>query len=512
MSVQLVLILILLVVFLIATVLPVHMGALALVAAFVAAYFIYGTEETETTPAYDDAVFSFFPGSLFVVLVGVTYLFAIAKNNGTVDWLVHAAVTASGGRLAAIPWAMFAVTGALTAIGGVVPAVVAIIAPVGMSFARRYGINPVLMGLFIINGATAGGFSPLSVFGVITNTVVADNDLPGSPLFLWGASIVINILLSIVVFFLFGGRKLLGGGRVDTSDNRDDDFVAATVAGDATEDTGEDIPGGPARRTAVGTTGTGGAAVPGGRTTGAAHGQPGHVHGSYAETHDEDEDRAETKAVQTTAIAEEHHEGQVTTLDRDRTLTLVGLAVLVLGALIFKLDIGLLAITVGVLLSLVAPRGAKGAVGQIAWPTVLLICGIVTFVGLMQDQDVPGWLGTNVAALGLPLIAALLICYIGGVVSAFASTTGILGALIPLAVPFLQGPEAVGAIGLITALALSSSIVDSSPFSTSGALVVANATEAERDRTFRNLTVWGFSMVAVIPLVTWLILVVPGWL
>jgi di/tricarboxylate transporter len=498
-SVQLVSILILLAVFLIATVLPVHMGALALVATFVVGYFVYGSEE------YADTVFGFFPGSLFVVLVGVTYLFAIAKNNGTVDWLVHAAVKASGGRLVAIPWAMFAVTGALTAIGGVVPAVVAIIAPVGMSFARRYGINPVLMGLFIINGATAGGFSPLSIFGVITNTVVADNDLPGSPLFLWGASIVINILLSIGVFFLFGGRKLLGGDRVDMTDARDDDFVAATVAGDATEDTGEDIPGGStASRTAIGSTGTGGAALSGGRVTEARHGQPGHHHSTA-------EDRADQQALQTTALAPEDH-GQVTTLDRDRKLTLIGLALLVAGALGFDLDIGLMAITVGVVLSVVAPRGAKGAVGQIAWPTVLLICGIVTYVGFMQDQDTPGWLGDNVAKLGVPLIAALLICYIGGVVSAFASTTGILGALIPLAVPFLLGENAVGAIGLITALALSSSIVDSSPFSTSGALVVANATEAERDKTFKTLMIWGFSMVAIIPLVTWLVLVVPGWL
>ena len=55
---------------------------------------------------------------------------------------------------------MFAVTGAITAIGAVVPAAVAIIAPIGMAFARRYNINPVLMGLMIINGATAGGFSP----------------------------------------------------------------------------------------------------------------------------------------------------------------------------------------------------------------------------------------------------------------------------------------------------------------------------------------------------------------
>ncbi|WP_299952838.1 SLC13 family permease [uncultured Modestobacter sp.] len=504
MSVQLVLILILLAIFLIATVLPVHMGALALVAAFVAGYFIFGTDGDLP---YDDAVFGFFPGSLFVVLVGVTYLFAIAKNNGTVDWLVHAAVKASGGRLAAIPWAMFAVTGALTAIGGVVPAVVAIIAPVGMSFARRYGINPVLMGLFIINGATAGGFSPLSIFGVITNTVVDDNGLAGSPLFLWGASIVINILLSIAVFFLFDGRKLLGGGRVDVTDQRDDDFVAATVAGDATEDTGEDIPGGGgsgAQRTAVGSTGTGGAALSGGRVTEPVHGQPGHHHPTAGE-------RADQRSLQTTALAPEA-QGQVTTLDRDRSLTLGGLVLLVVGALVFDLDIGLMAVTVGVILSIVAPRGAKGAVGQIAWPTVLLICGIVTYVGLMQEEDVPGWLGDNVARLGVPLIAALLICYIGAVVSAFASTTGILGALIPLAVPFLQGDNAIGAIGLITALALSSSIVDSSPFSTSGALVVANATEAERDSTFKTLMIWGFSMVAIIPIVTWLILIVPGWL
>lgn len=500
MSSQLVSILVLVAVFLIATVLPVHMGALALVAAFVVGYFLFGAGE------YADMVFGFFPGELFVILVGVTYLFAIAKNNGTVDWLVHASVKASGGRLIAIPWAMFTVTAALTAIGGVVPAVVAIIAPVGMSFARRYGINPVLMGLFIINGATAGGFSPLSIFGSITNTVVASNNLEGSPLFLWGASIVINVLLSILVFFLYGGRKLIGGGRVDTSDSRDDDFVAATVAGDATEDTGADIPGGPARGTAVGSTSTGGAAISGGRLTEPAHARPEHPHSTAG-------DRADTLAVQTTVVAEAPQEDPVTTLDRDRTLTLLGLIVLVLGALLpLDLDIGLLAITVGVILSVVAPRGAKGAVGQIAWPTVLLVCGIVTYVGLMQEIDTPGWLGDNVAQLGAPLLAALLICYIGGVVSAFASTTGILGALIPLAVPFLQGDSAIGAVGLVTALALSSSIVDSSPFSTSGALVVANATEAERDSTFRALMIWGFSMVAAIPLVTWLVLVVPGWL
>jgi Na+/H+ antiporter NhaD/arsenite permease-like protein len=420
-SEQLVSILALVAVFLIATVLPVHMGALALVATFVVGYFLFGSE------GYADTIYGFFPGELFIVLVGVTYLFAIAKNNGTVDWLVSAAVRTARGRLPVIPWVMFGVAGALTAIGGVVPAVVAIIAPIGMAFARRYSINPVLMGLFIVNGSTAGGFSPLSIFGTITNSVVDSNNLPGSPGFLWAASIVANVVLSVAVFFLFGGRKLLA------SDTR-------------------------------------------------------------------------------VSLAEGPGTPPMTTLDRDRSLTLIGLGLLVIGALAFDLEIGLTAIAIGVALSILAPAGAKGAVGQIAWETVLLICGIVTFVGLMQEIDTPGWLGENVARLSVPLVSALLICYIGGVVSAFASTTGILGALIPLAVPFLLGSNAVSAIGLITALALSSSIVDASPFSTSGALVVANSTVDERDTTFRTLMIWGFAMVALVPLATWLVLVVPGWL
>ena len=94
--------------------------------------------------------------------------------------------------------------------------------------------------------------------------------------------------------------------------------------------------------------------------------------------------------------------------------------------------------------------------------------------------------------------------------SAFASTTGILGALIPLAVPFLQRQD-VSAIGVIAALAISASAVDSSPFSTSGSLVVANAPEEERELVYRRFLQWGFSMVALAPLTAWLLLVVSGW-
>ena len=59
--------------------------------------------------------------------------------------------------------------------------------------------------------------------------------------------------------------------------------------------------------------------------------------------------------------------------------------------------------------------------------------GIQTFL----IADIRGYTHT-VAALGAPLLVALLLCYLGGVVSAFASSTVILGATIPLAIPFLR--------------------------------------------------------------------------
>jgi Kef-type K+ transport system membrane component KefB len=99
MSPELISILALAVMFVIATVVPVNMGVLAFVGAF-----LVGTVVADL-PTKD--IIGGFPGGLFLTLVGITFLFAIAQNNGTIDWLVDLAVRAVRGRVAAIPWIMF---------------------------------------------------------------------------------------------------------------------------------------------------------------------------------------------------------------------------------------------------------------------------------------------------------------------------------------------------------------------------------------------------------------------
>ncbi|GLY47297.1 SLC13 family permease [Lentzea sp. NBRC 102530] len=442
MSAELISILVLVVVFVIATTRSINMGALAFAAAF-------GVGTLVADMKTDD-IFKGFPGSLFVVLVGVTFLFAIARANGTTDWLVHMAIRAVGGRIALMPWVMFAITGVLTAIGAVSPAAVAIVAPIAMGFAAKYRINPLLMGVMVVHGAQAGGFSPISIYGTIVNGIVAKEGLPGNEIVLFLASLVVNLLIAAVVFVVLGGMKLARQPLGTPA-------LARTGAGDST---GESLTGG-----------TSGGDVPGEKSA------------------DSSDERV--------------------SLTAPRLATLLGLAALVVAALVFDLDVGLAAITVAVLLSVVWPETSKQAITQITWPTVLLICGILTYVAVLQTMGTIKWAGDSVAGVGAPLVAALLICYIGAIVSAFASSVGIMGALIPLAVPFLLQGE-VSAVGLIAALAVSATVVDVSPFSTNGALVLAGAQDVDRDKFFKQLMVYGGIMVAAAPPLVWLALVVPG--
>jgi di/tricarboxylate transporter len=492
---------VLVLVFVVASVRSVNMGALALVAAAVVGATVYGVG-----PA---AVLEGFPANLFVILVGVTYLFALAKNNGTVDWIVHAAVRAVGGRVALIPWAMFMVCAAITAIGAITPAAVAIVAPVALGFARRFGIHPVLVGLLVVMGATGGSFSPIGIFGAITNGVVENNGLPSSPLFLFLGCFLSALVISLVAFFSFGGRELLRR-RSTTTENRETGEYLDHVAGDAARAaTRAPVTGTP--QSTIESTGRAGAHS----GLGGADGGPARGGGAGGRTGGQ-RDRelspvgrapsAPAPARTSTPVLDDDHR-----LNPQRVLTLIGLLGLAVSAFAFNLDVGFTALGVAVGLTLIFPKSAKGAVDKISWGTVLLIGGIVTYVSLLEEHGTVGWLGDQVAGVGVPLLAAFLICLIGAVVSAFASTTGILGALIPLAVPFLLTGQ-VGAIGLITALAISSSMVDCSPFSTNGALVVANADEKDREMVFRRLMQWGMSIVVLAPVLSWALLVVPGWL
>ena len=442
--------------FVLATVLPINMGVIAFVGAFLVGTLVAGMNAK--------AIMGGFPADLFLTLVGITYLFARAQNNGTIDWLVRLAVRAVRGRIAAIPWIMFFIAALLTAVGAVSPAAVAIIAPIALGFAARYGIHPLLMGLMVVHGAQGGGFSPISIYGGITNKIVAKAGLPLNEIATMLASLGVNLSVSLLLFFLMGGMKLMrqranADGSAPAVPRTSHAQGGAQVYGDAE---GESFP--EERRTAA---------------------------------------RAENSLMES-APADGTNPGS----HAYRIATVAGLLALAVLTLFFKQDIGFVSITIGLVLTLIAPNLQKRALGQVSWPEIMLIVGVSTYVGVMDKMGTSDFVGHSVAGLTSPMVAALLLCFVGAVVSAFASSTAVLGSLIPLAVPFLQGDSGVGAIGFIAAMAVSSTIVDVSPFSTNGALVLANAKGVDRDVFFRQLMVYGAIVTLVAPVVVWLLFVV----
>jgi Na+/H+ antiporter NhaD/arsenite permease-like protein len=440
MSGQIISIAVLLVVFVIGTVRPVNLGAVALVATFGVGMLVAGE-------SFDKAI-SGFPIAVFVLLVGVTYLFGIASVNGTIEWLVTSAARLVRENRVVIPWVLFLLAAIPTTVGAAGPAGVALLAPIALRMSEKYRIDPRLTGLMVVNGSNAGNFSPINVLGVIVNSTAQHNGLAISPLSLWLGNFVFTVALGAVVFLIYGGRELIRDRRSDR--------VAVTET--ETESAGTE-PQAPA---------------PDGGVVTAVEPAPG-----------------VTRSTSVVVLAS----------------TLTAIVLVAAGALVFGQDIGMLAVIAAVLLHLVFPRSSAGAPGKIGWSTVLLICGVVTYVALLQRMGTVKMIGDSVAGISISLLAALLLCLIAAVTSAFASSIGVLGALIPLAVPFLL-TGGVGATGVVIALSISATAVDATPFSSIGALTVASAPEAERDRLYRGLLRWGFAMVPIAPLAAWSIFVV----
>lgn len=367
-----------------------------------------------------------FPVSIMVLLVGVTYLFAIAQANGTVDRAIDAALGHTGGKAVLLPLLFFALTAGICAMGSALAGLV--LAPVAMVLARRHGVDPMLMALAIGTGQSAGSFAPTSLFGIVTYGTAHQANIPLNPLTLFAIAVVTNLVLLFAAYVMFGGRALL----------RQRDVVPAT----------------------------------------------------------------RVAAVQRPPMTR----AQLATL-----ACIIGLVVAVIGASIAGMspDVGVLCIAFAAILSLIDPSTGASCVSRIDWSTVWLVGGIVTFVGVLQHMGAVDLLGEGARQIGSPLAASLIICAIGGLVSAFASTTGVLAALVPLALPLVASGDVAG-WALISALGICSSIVDVSPFSTTGATVIAAADESDRSRLQRLLIRWGMSMVVIGPLALVSTLVAPS--
>jgi di/tricarboxylate transporter len=451
-------------VFLIGTLLNINLGILALTAAFILAATVAGIPIDELYPL--------FPSDLLVLLVAVLFFLSVAKATGVIDWLVSISVAGARGRTILIPWMLFLLSAVTAALG---PGAIPLLAGIAVTFARKYDISRLLLALMIVHGAQAGGFSPITPYSVLMRGLVESAGFVFEPMALFLGAAVFNTLAAVIGFTALGGWKLA---------RRREHIGAAGAVHGAPSSVESTVPAGAGAP--IGADGLGVSA-------------------------------ADTKVIAPptlTGIGVDSR-GHLLRPTFFQVVALVGIVALVVGAGVLHIDLAATALILAVILAMIVPaRMRAGSIEGMSWSAVILIAGMITLMGLLQQMGTVQWVVGLLNGVGSPLLALLLVCYIAGVISAIASSFATLVATVPIALTIAAdagiGSFAVGLI--ITAIVVASTIVDISPFSTYGAMVLGAAEPHEQNAFQRSLMKYAGVIVVVAPGAAWALLILPAWL
>ena len=173
-------------------------------------------------------VYKGWPLSLFMILVGVTFMFSAAQVNGTMEKFSAVCVRLAKANIRLIPFILFILVTFITTIGPGNIASTALMAPMCMAIAGRIGLSPFCMTLLVVGAANGAALSPFSPTGIISNGLIAQwapqVGIPQEALsgiawkIHWNSEIVQGVV-NFGGFFLTGGlawmAKAKSGGDFD---------------------------------------------------------------------------------------------------------------------------------------------------------------------------------------------------------------------------------------------------------------------------------------------------------
>jgi di/tricarboxylate transporter len=157
-----------------------------------------------------DQVIAGFPASLFLTLVGLTLMFSMAQVNGTLDRITHKAVSRAAGSPGVIPFVFFFLTNILASVGPGHIAATALMAPLAMAAAGRYGIPAFLMAIMVANGASSGSLSPIAPTGVVVEGITSMKLGMGDVRWaIYFNNLIGHLVIAWTGYLLLGGWTLL---------------------------------------------------------------------------------------------------------------------------------------------------------------------------------------------------------------------------------------------------------------------------------------------------------------
>ena len=388
------------------------------------------------TPA--SKVMNAFPLSLFMILVGVTFLFGMAQTNGTMEKLTAYSIRACKGNTALVPIIIYILSTFITTIGPGNIAGCALMAPVAMAIASKVRMPAFLMTLLVVGACNGAAFSPFAPTGIISNGIIAkcapELGIPADYLntLAWKIhfnSTIAQGFVNIGGFFVMGGLKWI---REQRGASLDIDELAPKPE-----------PFNAAQKTTL-----------------------------------------LLVFILILLVVVPGLPGVKGTLPKYITNMLS--------------NVGSISFVLSIVLMLTGYGDSKAAVKVMPWSVIMMVCGVSVLIDVMDKAGGLNFLVEVMASVAGPTTICFWTAFVPAVISAYSSSSGVV---MPMFLPMTPGlVELTGGdpVGIISAIDVGSHLVDTSPLSTLGALCIASAGEEEdKGVLFRKLLIWGLSMSIV---------------
>ena len=146
--------------------------------------------------------------SLFIQMVGITYLFAIIQGNGTLELLARKMVRLVGTKTHLIPFVMYILGFIVCAIGpGAIPSL-AIIPVIAIPVAVSAGVNPIMTAIIGDLGVMSGRMSPLTPESAVVRELMKQQGLEANTIPIMICLTFTALLCVVLVYIYYKGWKV----------------------------------------------------------------------------------------------------------------------------------------------------------------------------------------------------------------------------------------------------------------------------------------------------------------
>lgn len=183
---------------------------------------------------------------------------------------------------------------------------------------------------------------------------------------------------------------------------------------------------------------------------------------------------------------------------RRDAITMAVIALWIVGVVWFRLHLGLSAFAAAALLLLLRQVEERAAFRTVPIGIIVMVTGMSTLVALLETTGGMEVFSGLLARLASGATVNGVMGFVTGLISTYSSTSAVvLPAFLPTA-PGVAAQVGGDPVAVSLSITVGSALVDVSPLSTLGALCVAAVADPEQStRLFRQLLVWGLTMVVV---------------